>query len=356
MSTLQEIEKAQKTLDQWFLGKTSKHYESGNTGAATISDGAGDKGGASYGSYQLSTKMGTLTEYLTATGNYNHAFDGLTQKTPEFDKKWVELANNDAGFHKSQHNFIASKHYEPQKKILADNEFDFSGRGKAVQDMIWSTAVQHRNHTLDRVKRAAKESCLNFSTVTDKQIFEAVQDSKYKHYKEDFKNSSPNWKGLSNRILDEKEALLKLNGYEETINKHLQEVKEQELKKLPDKAKTLENIPAPKVEELPVEQKTNALGDRYSLNTAAEYERILSKPLPVNASLQDMNAYAFAALLSDDPKITSKGLDQVFNSHQGIEGMRLVEQFGIAHEQQQLQLQAQNQAQEVKSPSRSMSM
>jgi hypothetical protein len=104
------------------------------------------------------------------------------------------------------------------------------------------------------------------------------------------------------------------------------------------------------------QQKTNALGDRYSLNTAAENERILSKPLHVNASLQDMNAYAFAALLSDDPKVTSKGLDQVFNSHQGIEGMRLVEQFGVAHEQQQLQLLAQNQAQEVKSPSRSISM
>lgn len=101
----QELQKAQQELDKWFLGKTSKRYESGSGGPATISSGVGDPGGISYGSYQLSTTKGTLAKYLKYSDNYNHAFDGLKPKTEEFDQKWKELANNDPQFHQSQHEY-----------------------------------------------------------------------------------------------------------------------------------------------------------------------------------------------------------------------------------------------------------
>ena len=215
MATVQEIESAQKALNQWYLGKTSKHYESGTNGPAAISTGVGDHGGVSYGSYQLSTNMGTLKEYLNATNNYNGAFDGFKPKTAAFDQKWVELAKNDPKFHESQHDFIASKHYEPQKQALVSAGYDFSERGHAVQDMLWSTAVQYRGYTVSKIERAERESGLDFSKASDKEIITAVQDSKYKHYKEDFQSSSKQWKGISNRILDEKTQLLKLVGHEE---------------------------------------------------------------------------------------------------------------------------------------------
>ena len=204
MSTAQEIEKAQKVLDQWFLGKTSKHYESGNKGAEAISAGVGDHGGVSYGSYQLSTSMGTLNEYLRATNNYHHAFDGLKPKTGAFDRKWVELARNDPSFHQSQHDFIASQHYEPQRQALVEAGYDFSHRGRAIQDMIWSTAVQYRNYTVSKIARAERESGLDFTTATDREIITAVQDSKYLHYKEDFSRSFKQWHGI--RVIPPKKA------------------------------------------------------------------------------------------------------------------------------------------------------
>lgn len=222
MSDKQEVEKAQKELDKWFLGKTSKHYESGGSGAATISTGNGDHGGVSYGTYQLSTSRGTLKEFLDKTDNYNHAFDGLVPKTKAFNHKWVELANNDPKFKEAQHDFIKASHYQPQMKALEKAGYDFSERGKAVQDMVWSTSVQYRGKTVRIVQRAEAESGLDFQTASDKDIVSAVQDSKLKHVNVDFKNSSSDIKESlkKNRIPDEKEDLLKLDKYEKLIEEN----------------------------------------------------------------------------------------------------------------------------------------
>lgn len=220
----QELQKAQQELNKWFLGKTSKRYESGSGGPATISSGVGDPGGISYGSYQLSTTKGTLAEYLKYSDNYNHAFDGLKPKTKEFDQKWKELANNDPQFHQSQHEFIALKHYQPQLQALKQAGFDFSERGKAVQDMVWSLAVQHRDYTVDKIKRAQDESGLNFKTATDAEIIEAVYDSKLRHYKQDFRRSSPQvQESVRKRILSEKPDLLRLDRYEKLLEGQQQE-------------------------------------------------------------------------------------------------------------------------------------
>jgi hypothetical protein len=220
----QELQKAQQELNKWFLGKTSKRYESGSGGPATISSGVGDPGGISYGSYQLSTTKGALAEYLKYSDNYNHAFDGLKPKTKEFDQKWKELANNDPQFHQSQHEFIALKHYQPQLQVLKQAGFDFSERGKAVQDMVWSLAVQHKDYTVDKIKRAQDESGLNFKTATDAEIIEAVYDSKLRHYKQDFRRSSPQvQESVRKRILSEKPDLLRLDRYEKLLEGQQQE-------------------------------------------------------------------------------------------------------------------------------------
>lgn len=58
------IEKARRVVELWHMGQTSARYESSGIGPGTISSGKGDAGGVSYGSYQLSSKKGTLKEYL----------------------------------------------------------------------------------------------------------------------------------------------------------------------------------------------------------------------------------------------------------------------------------------------------
>lgn len=50
------------------LGSLSAKYESGNRGAGTVSGGKGDRGGVSYGQYQLASKLGRPAEFLAQEG------------------------------------------------------------------------------------------------------------------------------------------------------------------------------------------------------------------------------------------------------------------------------------------------
>lgn len=199
-------EEAKAELDKWKLGQTSEKYESGNRGPGTISSGKGDNGGKSYGQYQIETRKGTMNEYLQYSNNYNGHFNGLKPATPAFDARWREIAATDTeAFSKSQHNFIIEHHYMPQLQKLKDRGYDFSTRGKAIQDMVWSTAVQYRNNMPRVIQRAERESGLNFQTATDAEIITAVQNSKLKHVEQDFRSNKPEVRqSVRNRIPREK--------------------------------------------------------------------------------------------------------------------------------------------------------
>ena len=201
-------QKAEDIVNSWYLGKTSKHFESGDGGPATISSGKGDHGGVSYGSYQLSTTMKTVQEFMTATHNYNGAFNGLTPNTAAFNQKWVDVAGHDANFGEAQHQFIATRHYKPILEEINKKGYDFSDRGLAVQDLVWSTAVQYRHNAPNHIQRAEKESGIKLATATDEQLINIIQADKLKHYKTDFASSSAQWHGITNRMVHEKEALL----------------------------------------------------------------------------------------------------------------------------------------------------
>jgi hypothetical protein len=137
---------AQEVIKKWELGDTSKLYESGLGGVAIISSGKGDKGGVSYGAYQLSSKEGTLNEYLNnpAYGNYGKQFIGLSPGSKDFNLKWVAIAKTDSNFAITQHKFIEDTHYDPFLKGLDALGINLSNRGLAIQDMLWSTSVQFR--------------------------------------------------------------------------------------------------------------------------------------------------------------------------------------------------------------------
>lgn len=215
-----EIDNARNKLNSWQLGQTSKQYESGNNGPGTISSGKGDNGGMSYGTYQIETKKGTMKEYLKYSNNYNHQLDGLVPTTAAFNQKWKQLAASDPEFAKSQHSFIETHHYQPQLNKLENNGYDFSNRGKAIQDMIWSTAVQYGNRTLKVFQRAEQENGLDFNTASNEEIIKAVQKSKLIHVNQDFVSSSHDIRqGVRNRIPREEKSLLELDKYESLISK-----------------------------------------------------------------------------------------------------------------------------------------
>ena len=138
--------KSEQDNSGWRLGKTSAKYESGNSGPGTINDNGFklDKGGMSYGLYQMSENAGTIQQYQKYT-KYS-VLKGLKPGTTEFNKAWKEVARKDPkGFAEEQHAFVKKNYYDRENARLKRYKMDFSSRGRGVQDMIWSTSVQYGN-------------------------------------------------------------------------------------------------------------------------------------------------------------------------------------------------------------------
>lgn len=130
------------------LGKLSEKYETGGRGCGTVSGGQGDAGGRSYGSYQMTSKPGggTVARFVTQPDfAFRSRFKNLTPGSADFTAVWKDLATNQGDqFQDSQHEFIKRTHFDPLvQKILNEDEVDITERSHALQDVIWSTAVQH---------------------------------------------------------------------------------------------------------------------------------------------------------------------------------------------------------------------
>ncbi len=199
----------------WVLGQTSKLFESGKGGAATVSSGKGDHGGASYGTYQLSSSQGTLQQFLSSS-EYGADFAGLKPGTAAFDAKWKEVAQNDPTFGDAQHDFIKSTHYDPAVAGLKNAGIDLSERGAAVQDAIWSSSVQfgagsakRGNGAIGMFQKALAGR--DVSKLSDEQIVSALQDYKLANNDRLFAKSSAKVRaGTAKRAEAEKANLLSL--------------------------------------------------------------------------------------------------------------------------------------------------
>src|ERR1051325_3158304 len=89
------------------LGKLSERYETGGRGAGTVSTGAGDAGGVSYGSYQMTSKPngGTVGRFVSqADFPFRGKFAKLAPGGAEFSAPWKQLAaSKPEEFQASQH-------------------------------------------------------------------------------------------------------------------------------------------------------------------------------------------------------------------------------------------------------------
>ncbi|MGS0741352.1 VgrG-related protein [Glaciimonas sp. GG7] len=208
------IGRAITNAKDWVLGQTSKRFESGTGGAATISTGRGDHGGASYGTYQLSSKMGTLDKFLSAS-KYGADFKGMTPGSRHFNAKWKEIAATDTEFGAAQHDFIKNTHYDPQMEMLRKTGIDLSARGAGVHDSVWSTAVQFGGKS--KLIQSALQG-RDVSTMQDADIVAAIQDYKIANNGRLFKNSSVDVKKSTlERASAEKEKLLALSNLSPTM-------------------------------------------------------------------------------------------------------------------------------------------
>jgi len=134
------------------IGALSAHFESGEKGPAAI--GYDDNGGTCYGTYQISSRAGTMKVFI----------DYLSEQAPDLASKlkaagpantgsrsgnmpevWKKITAADPDrFGKLQYDFIEKTHYLPAlQEIFGRTGVDISKGPRALQEVLWSTAVQH---------------------------------------------------------------------------------------------------------------------------------------------------------------------------------------------------------------------
>lgn len=213
-----------KEVAGWSLGKTSEKYESGGKGPGVINDyngaSAGDLGGASYGCYQFASNLpplmsngkarnsatnSSLVQYIR-NSRFKSKLMGLKPATTEFDAAWKAIAKEyPQEFKEDQHLHIKKNYYDVLMSNLKRCGIDLSNYGPAVQDLVWSTAVQLGPGKTEVFVTPLKGK----SNLTEAEIVNLVSDYKLNKVPVLFARSTDGIRqGVSNRYAKEKKDLL----------------------------------------------------------------------------------------------------------------------------------------------------
>jgi hypothetical protein len=134
--------------DAFVLGALSMRFETDGRGSTTISGGVGDPGGVSYGGYRMTSQPngGAVARFVSQPDfPFRNDFAGLIPGSAEFSAKWRDIASRfPENFKAAEHEFIKRGVFDPLcRKIESDDGVDIMHCSHALQDVIWSTAVQH---------------------------------------------------------------------------------------------------------------------------------------------------------------------------------------------------------------------
>lgn len=130
------------------LGELSAKYES-NGDPGSVSSGWGDAGGVSYGAYQFSSAMGVAADFVgwLIRQGYSHSrtlASAGAPGSPFFSQAWAYVAEIDYdGFLAAQHEYVKQYYYDTAVQYLQRAGFDAEKHSAAMQDVIWSRAVQY---------------------------------------------------------------------------------------------------------------------------------------------------------------------------------------------------------------------
>ena len=206
------------TAAAFVLGNLSAKYETGGRGPGTVSTGSGDPGGVSYGSYQMATKTGTVARFVSeADFPWRDSFKNLQPGTPPFTAKWKEIATSDSErFQECQHAYIKKTHFDLLvAQTLSENGLDIARRSHALQDAVWSTAVQHGGKCAVIRKALSTLTIDSSNSDFDKKLISAIYAERGRRRADGklayFPSSSPNvQKGVANRFKNEEADALKM--------------------------------------------------------------------------------------------------------------------------------------------------
>lgn len=132
------------------LGILSEKYEGGGPG--TISTGEGDKGGISYGTYQLASGIGNVTpfvEWLQERDDYGRDYGNLLARNEpgsmEFSTDWLSLAETDEqGFGTLQDEYVKPRFYDAAiHSMQSVMDIAEDTMPDALKCVLFSNAIQH---------------------------------------------------------------------------------------------------------------------------------------------------------------------------------------------------------------------
>lgn len=133
-----------------------------------------------------------------------------TPGTTTFNNSWKALASSSPDyFNTAQHEFIKSSHYEPAANGIKNAlKFDINEYPQAVQDVLWSTSVQHGAGGATRIFRAAGiKPGMSPAEIINRVYAERSKVDKY------FPRSSADIKkSVANRFKKERQDALRMLG------------------------------------------------------------------------------------------------------------------------------------------------
>jgi hypothetical protein len=133
-------------------GISSKYESSGNPGA--ISNTPGDYGGKSYGTWQFSSKTGSLNSFVNwLKENHSDFYSKLASAKSQdgnafgvnFDEAWTSISKaSRSQFFNAQSDYVKQAFYDRAAVTLKKRiGFNIDGRSNALKESLWSTVVQH---------------------------------------------------------------------------------------------------------------------------------------------------------------------------------------------------------------------
>ncbi len=205
------------------LGRLSEKYESSGRGPGTVSGGGGDPGGVSYGCYQFTSKKDCTVKAFVSQDDFpwRAMFADLVPGTPNFSQAWKEIARRfPEEFRDVQHAYVKKNYFDKlAAKVKMDSGLDVARRSRALQDAIWSTAVQHGPNTTvvaKALRTLEQDGTLNTSDPDfDRKLIKAIYAERGRKNRDGvllyFKSSSlAVQKGIAKRYADEEKDALKM--------------------------------------------------------------------------------------------------------------------------------------------------
>ena len=190
------------------LGWISAKYEASGYNADSISNGAGDFGGKSYGIPQFSTTQGSADSFVKFLKenypNIGNIFGNAKAGTDAFDAAWKIAAQRNSSFGYIQQLYAKEIFVDKQIEAIKKKYGLDMNRSKALLEAVFSAAIQYNNLTPSLLK-GYKQG------MTDKEIIDLIYSNKLSGVDSHFRSSSKAVRaGVRNRIPNEWKDVLSL--------------------------------------------------------------------------------------------------------------------------------------------------